>query len=91
MTREKFIESIISDRFRECTRGEDYSLYERDGNYIFVFPSFITSSLHNPEWQVSYEDIVLTRSRRLWFEIETKGGSSITLVSDDDFEIGCMG
>ncbi len=91
MTREKFIDSITSGRFRECTREEDYTLYERDGNYIFAFPSYITSSLNYPEWQVSYEDIVLTRSRRGWFEIEVKGRFPITLVSEEDIETGCMG
>ena len=91
MTREKFIDSITSSRFRECTREEGYTLYERDGNYIFVFPQYIASSLHNPEWQVSYEDIVLTRSRQGWFEIELNDAPSITLVSEEDIEIGCMG
>ena len=91
MTREKFIEAITACRFRECSGDDAYKLYERDGNYIFIFPMYIASSLSNPEWKAQYEDIVLTRSRQGWFEIEIKNSPSKTLVSDDDAEIGCMG
>ncbi len=91
MTREKFTESLLSSGFSECPGGEGCTLYERDGSYIFAFPSHIASPLYDAEWHSSYEDIRLTRSRRGWFEIEKTDGSSIVLSSDDDIEIGCMG
>lgn len=91
MTREKLIESLLSSGFSECFSGEEYTLYERDGSYIFAFQTHIASSLYDAEWQSDYEEIRLTRSRKGWFEIEKTDGSSIVLSSDDDFEIGCMG
>lgn len=91
MTREKLIESLLSSGFSECFSGEEYTLYERDGSYIFAFQTHIASSLYDAEWQSDYEEIRLTRSRKGWFEIEKTDGSSIVLSSDDDIEIGCMG
>ena len=91
MTKEKFVSCLLSSGFRECSGGDGYTLYERDGNYIFAYPEHIASSLSNPDWSSSYDEIKLTRSRQGWFEIERLDGSSITLVSEDDFEIGCMG
>ncbi len=91
MTKEKFISCLLSSGFRECTGGDGYTLYERDGNYIFACETHIASSLSSPDWLSSYDEIKLTRSRQGWFEIERFDGSSITLVRDDDFEIGCMG
>lgn len=91
MTREKFTESLLSSGFSECPGGEGYTLYERDGIYIFAFPTHIAASLYDAEWQTDYEEIRLTRSRRGWFEIEKTDCSSIVLTSDDDIEIGCMG
>ena len=91
MTKEKFVSCLLSSGFRECTSGDGYTLYERDGNYIFAYDGHIASSLSSPDWSAQYDEIKLTRSRHGWFEIERIDGSSITLVSEDDFEIGCMG
>lgn len=91
MTREKFIESLLSSGFSECRSDGGYALYERDGSYIFAFDTHIASSLYNAEWKAGYDEIKLTRSRRGSFEIEKTDSSSILITSDEDIEIGCMG
>lgn len=91
MTKEKFTESLISSRFRECYSEDGYTLYERDGFYLFLYPGRVTDSPIAPSWSLSYEDVKLTRSRIGYFEIEKTDGTSITFTKDDDIEIGCMG
>ncbi len=91
MTKEKFTESLISSRFRECYSEDGYTLYERDGFYLFLYPGRVTDSPITPSWSLSYEDVKLTRSRIEYFEIEKMDGTSITFTKDDDIEIGCMG
>ena len=91
MTEEKFRESLISSGFRECPAGDGYTLYERDGNYIFAYQDYIAESSTGCGWKYSYSDIRLVRSRKGWFEIEMADGSSLTLEKEDEMEIGCMG
>lgn len=91
MTKEKFTESLISSRFRECYSEGGYTLYERDGFYLFLYPERVTDSPLTPTWSLSYEEIKLTRSRIGYFEIEPISGSSVTFTKEDDIEIGCMG
>ncbi len=91
MTKEKFTLSLISSRFRECYSEDGYTLYERDGFYLFLYPEKVTDSPVNPAWSLPYEEIKLTRSRIGWFEIEPLSGSPVTFTKDDDMEIGCMG
>ncbi len=91
MTKEKFTESLISSRFRECYSEDGYTLYERDGFYLFLYLGRVTDSPITPSWSLSYEDVKLTRSRVGYFEIEKMDGTSITFTKDDDIEIGCMG
>ena len=91
MTREKFIESITSSRYRLCIEETDYSLYERDGIYLFVFDTYVTDALTMPSFTLSFSDIALIRVRKGYFEIETVAGDSFFLTVEDDIEIGCMG
>ncbi len=69
----------------------DYSLYERDGIYLFVFDSYVTDALTMPSFTLPFSDIALIRVRKGYFEIETVSKESFSLTSDDDIEIGCLG
>lgn len=91
MTEEKFVESITSSRFRLCTEETDYSLFERDGIYLFVSGNCVSDALRTPSFSVPFSDIALIRIRRGFFEIETTGGLCYSLTADDEMEIGCMG
>lgn len=91
MTKEKFEESLVSSKWNNALKEEDYSLYERDGSYLFLFSSFISDGKDNSNWKIDYESVKLTRSRKGWFEIESIDGKTITMVTEDGFEIGCMG
>lgn len=91
MTKEKFEESLINSKWNNALKDEDYTLYERDGSYLFLFSSFISDGKDNSSWKIDYESVKFTRSRKGWFEIELKDGKSIVMVTEDDYEIGCMG
>ena len=91
MTKEKFEESLINSKWNNALKDEDYTLYERDGSYLFLFSSFISDGKDTSSWKIDYESVKLTRSRKGWFEIELKDGKSIVMVTEDDYEIGCMG
>ena len=91
MTKEKFEESLINSKWNNALKENDYSLYERDGSYLFLFSSFISDGKDSSTWKIDYESVKLTRSRKGWFEIELIDGRTITMVTEDDFEIGCMG
>lgn len=91
MTKEKFEESLVSSKWNNALKEEDYSLYERDGSYLFLFSSFISDGKDNSNWKIDYESVKLTRRRKGWFEIELIDGKTITMVTEDGFEIGCMG
>ena len=91
MTKEKFEESLINSKWNNALKENDYSLYERDGSYLFLFSSFISDGKDSSTWKIDYESVKLTRSLKGWFEIELVDGRTITMVTEDDFEIGCIG
>lgn len=91
MEKEKFVEALKDSRWNCCLSHGPYYLYERDGNYIFLFSTYISDSLEKSKWKIDYSDIKVVRNRRDSFEIEKIDGSSIFLLSEDEYEIGCMG
>ncbi|MDY5931530.1 MAG: hypothetical protein SPJ34_05815 [Candidatus Ornithospirochaeta sp.] len=92
MERDEFIAGIIDQGWSEAGSSDDSVLaFEREGTFIFVFSDSVKDSLYSPEWSVAFSEIKLTRSRRHYFEIEKKDGTSIEVLSEDDIEIGCMG
>lgn len=91
MTKEKFEECLISGGFRLCYDEGEVRLYEKGGIYLFLFDNFVSDSRNNPSFSILYCDIKLIRSRRGSFEIETLAGEDITLLEEEDDEIGCMG
>lgn len=91
MTKEKFVECLISSGFRLCYSEGDMTLFERGGIYLFLFEDEVRDSKDNPSFSIPYGCIKLIRSRRGSFEIENLSGESVTLLEEEDDEIGCMG
>ena len=91
MEKEDLIEALKRSSFSECETEEDYSIYEKDGIYLFLLDSSLRDAYYNPSWNIDYQDIKLLRIRKGYVEIELADGSSVSLSTDEEIEIGCMG
>ena len=91
MTKERFVESIEKQGWNRLDAQEDVELWEREGAFFFLFDDAVSSSRTRSDWVIPFSDILVTRSRRHFFEIEKADGSSIVVLSEEDDEIGCMG
>ena len=92
MTKNRFVESLSSQKWNKINEDEGVELWEREGAFMFLFETCVSESLDKKGWTIEYDDIKTTRSRRHYYEIEMiDGGIKVVLSEEDEMEIGCMG
>lgn len=92
MTKNRFVESLSSQKWNKINEDEGVELWEREGAFMFLFETCVSESLDKKGWTIEYDDIKTTRSRRHYYEIEMIDGEiKVVLSEEDDMEIGCMG
>ena len=92
MTKNRFVESLSSQKWNKINEDEGVELWEREGAFMFLFETCVSESLDKNGWTIEYDDIKTTRSRRHYYEIEMIDGEiKVVLSEEDEMEIGCMG
>ena len=92
MTKNRFEESLSSQKWNKINEDEGVELWEREGAFMFLFDTCVSESFDKKGWVIGYEDIKTTRSRRHYYEIEmVDGETKVVLSEEDEMEIGCMG
>lgn len=92
MTKNRFVESLSSQKWNKINEDEGVELWEREGAFMFLFETCVSESLDKKGWTIEYDDIKTTRSRRHYYEIEMIDGEiKVVLSEEDEMEIGCMG
>ena len=92
MTKNRFIESLSSQKWNKINEDEGVELWEREGAFMFLLETCVSESLDKKGWTIEYDDIKTTRSRRHYYEIEmVDGETKVVLSEEDEMEIGCMG
>ena len=92
MTKNRFVESLSSQKWNKINEDEGIELWEREGAFMFLFETCVSESLDKKGWTIEYDDIKTTRSRRHYYEIEMiDGETKVVLSEEDEMEIGCMG
>lgn len=92
MTKNRFVESLSSQKWNKINEDEGVELWEREGAFMFLFDTCVSESFDKKGWVIGYEDIKNTRSRRHYYEIEmVDGETKVVLSEEDEMEIGCMG
>ena len=92
MTKNRFVESLSSQKWNKINEDEGVELWEREGAFMFLFETCVSESLDKKGWTIEYDDIKTTRSRRHYYEIEMiDGGIKVVLSEEYEMEIGCMG
>lgn len=92
MTKNRFVESLSSQKWNKINEDEGVELWEREGAFMFLFETCVSESLDKKGWTIEYDDIKTTRSRRHYYEIEmVDGETKVVLSEEDEMEIGCMG
>lgn len=92
MTKNRFVESLSSQKWNKINEDEGVELWEREGAFMFLFETCVSESLDKKGWTIEYDDIKTTRSRRHYYEIEMiDGETKVVLSEEDEMEIGCMG
>ncbi len=92
MTKNRFEESLSSQKWNKINEDEGVELWEREGAFMFLFDTCVSESFDKKGWVIGYEDIKTTRSRMHYYEIEMIDGEiKVVLSEEDEMEIGCMG
>ena len=92
MTKNRFVESLSSQKWNKINEDEGVELWEREGAFMFLFETCVSESLDKKCWTIEYDDIKTTRSRRHYYEIEMIDGEiKVVLSEEDEMEIECMG